>query len=311
MNTSDFRGKTAVIVGASSGIGKAIALTLAKEGMNLALAARREEALQEVASECEVLGGTAVAIKTDVTVFSEVEDLVSKTRSFFGEIDVWVHNAGVMAIGEFTQTPLDSHEQVIKTDLLGPMYGAYAILPYFKEKKKGTIINIVSMGAYVPNPFATAYSAAKFGLRGFSQALRYELSEFGNIHVCEVNPAFIDTPGVVHAANYIGKELHLAPPVYDPFQVAQTVKKLIIKPKRSVMVGGSARAARLFHGLAPSILGKILAKAARAYIASARPKAMGHGNLFSPVYQGTTARGGNMKRPSFLKALYDRKFIHV
>ena len=279
--------------------------------MNLVLAARREEALQEVASECESLGGTAIAIKTDVTNYSDLEELVAKSRAFFGEIDVWIHNAGVMAVGEFTETPLDSHEQVIKTDLLGPMYSAYAILPYFKQQGKGIIINTVSMGAFVPNPFATAYSAAKFGLRGFSESLRAELSLYPGIELCEVNPAFIDTPGIIHAANYLGKELTLAPPVYDPFQVAQAVKSLIEKPRRSKMVGGSGRAARLIYSMAPSLFGKTLAKAAQTYLKKARNHTMGHGNLFSPVYQGMTARGGNMKRPSLLKWFYDRKYASL
>lgn len=309
MKIKDLRGKTAVIVGASSGIGKAIALTLAREGMHLVLAARRETVLQQVASECESLGGTAVAVECDVTIPSDLEDLVDKAKLFYDKIDVWINNAGVMCVGEFTETPLDAHEQVILTDLLGPMYSAYAIVPYFKQRGFGTLINTVSIGSFVPNPFATAYSAAKFGLRGFLESLRAELVEYPGIDVCEVHPAFIDTPGIIHAANYSGKDLTLAPPVYDPFQVAATVKKLILNPKRSVMVGGSARVARFFYALAPSLFTKSLAKAALAYFKVAKPKPLSHGNLFSPVYKGVTARGGNMKRVSVLKKIYDQKFL--
>jgi short-subunit dehydrogenase len=171
----DSQAKTVVITGASSGIGKAIALTLAKEGMNLVLAARREAILQEVASECEALGGTAIAVKTDVTNKSEVENLRETAISFFGIIDVWINNAGTMAIGELNETPLEAHEQVIRTNLIAPLYGIYSILPYFKERKKGIIINTVSIGAYVPTPFAASYSAGKFGLRGLDEAIRSEV----------------------------------------------------------------------------------------------------------------------------------------
>ena len=300
---NDFQGKTVVITGASSGIGKAIALTLAQEGMNLVLAARREAVLQEVASECEAMGGVAIAVKTDVTNKNEVQNLKETAISFFGTIDIWINNAGTMAIGELNETPLEAHEQVIKTNLMAPLYGIYSILPYFKERKKGIIINTVSIGAYVPTPFAASYSAGKFGLRGLDEAVRSEVKEFSEIHLCDVNPAFINTPGNLHAANYTGKEIHMAPPVYDPFQVAHAVKKLIENPKENIMVGGAARIARFVHSLAPHLLGSAIARSARIYFQKAKSAPVTAGGLFSPTPLGVTARGENMKRPSLLKRI--------
>lgn len=311
MKKQSLKGKTAVITGASSGIGKAIALTLAQEGMNVVVAARREEALNEVVQECKRFGGAAHEVVADVTKFDDLEHLKAEALRTFGNIDVWINNAGIMAVGEFDATPISIHEQVIRTDLLGPIYGTYAILPYFKQKGAGTIINTTSVGAYVPNPFATAYSASKYGLRGFNESLQSELANEKNIHLCEVNPAFINTPGNLHAANFTGKKLSLAPPTYDPFQVAATMRDLIKSPRRSVMVGGSSRAARLFHGIAPSLFGKMLSRAGRTYMRVAEPMPKTTGNAFEPVQEGTGVRGQNMKRPSFLRWYYKRKFQHL
>jgi short-subunit dehydrogenase len=299
--------KTVVITGASSGIGKAIALTLAKRGMNLVLAARRDTLLQEVASECESLGASAVGIRTDVTKFEDLVNLMNKAKVFFGEIDIWINNAGVMAVGEFNVTPVESHEQVIKINLLGPLYGSYAVLPYFKERGKGIIINTVSIGAFIPTPFASSYAASKFGVRGLDEALRGELEDYHDIHICDVNPYFTDTPGIFHVANYSGKKLQLAPPVYDPFQVAEVVSKLIDRPKPNVMVGGAARLVRFLHALSPNLLGKALARSARAYFKFARPAPLSSGSLFSPVLEGEGTRAGNTRKPSVWKWMHSKE----
>ena len=304
----EIKGLNIVLIGASSGIGKATALSLAQAGANLVLASRREAILQAVASECESHGGKAIAVKTDVTNFEDIQNLIEKALDFYGSIDVWINNAGVLAAGEFTETPLEVHEKVIEVNLMGPMHGTYGILPYFKEQNKGTIINTVSLGAFIPNPYSAAYCASKFGLRGMNEAIRFELTHFPEIHLCDVNPAFIDTPGINHAANYTGAVLEPVPPLYDPFQVAEAVKSLILNPRDSVMVGGSARAGKIVHALFPKILGKSMAKIAETYFHKGKPAPDTDGNLFSSAYGGSEARGGNMKRPSILKKFFTKKY---
>ncbi len=286
-----FKGKTIVITGASSGLGKAIALTLAEEGANLILSSRRETILQEVASECEAHGGTAVAVKADVTKFKDMQNLVEKALDQFGSIDVWINNAGVLAAGEFTDTPLEVHEQVIKVNLLGPLHGTYAILPYFKQKNIGTIINTVSLGAFVPNPYSVAFSASKFGLRGLNDALRFELDRYPDIHVCDLNPVSIDTPGIKHAANFTGAELSSTPPLIDPFRVAEAVVSLIENPRPRIFVGEGARAEKFVHALFPNILGKSMAKLAESYFSRGKKAPDSSGNLFSSSYVDSETRG--------------------
>lgn len=309
---NDLKGKTIVITGASSGIGKAIALTLAKENVNLILAARREALLQDLASECESLGSRAMAVRADVTLYPHLENLLNQAIDFFGGVDVWINNAGVGAVGKFDEVPLEIHESVIKTDLIAYLYGAYAVLPYFKEMKKGMIINMISLGGFVPDPFAVGYSASKFGLRGFSGALRGELVEYPGIHVCDVCPAFIDTPGFSHAGNFLGKKLKPIPPVFDPFKVALKVKKVIQRPRSNSMVGYSAYAARFLHGIAPDFVVKTFSRLILNYTKRAEPVAITEGNIQKPVFEGTGAHGGMIKKdqPLWKYPMMKKYFLH-
>lgn len=308
---SKLSGKTIVITGASSGIGKAIALTLAKENVNLVLAARREALLQELASECESLGSKAIAVRADVTLYPHMENLVNEAISFFGGVDVWINNAGVGAVGKFDEVPIEIHENVIKTDLIAYLYGAYAVLPYFKEEKKGMIINMISLGGFVPDPFAVGYSASKFGLRGFSGALRGELVEYPGIRVCDVSPAFIDTPGLQHAGNFSGKILKPIAPVFDPFKVARKVKSVIERPRNRVMVGYSAWIARAMHAIAPDLVLRSFSRGVLKYLRRGKPAAITEGNIKSPVYEGTHAHGGmRVDQPLWKYPLMKKYFLH-
>ncbi|HXH31073.1 MAG TPA: SDR family oxidoreductase [Bacteriovoracaceae bacterium] len=292
MNETNLKNVTVVITGPTSGIGKAAALCFAKEGANVVLASRNEPVLQELANECIAFGGNAVALQTDVTDKESVKDLMKNALSYFGKIDVWINNAGVGAVGEFTQTPLEVHEQVIRTNLLGPLYGSYYVLQYFIEQQRGTIINTNSTGAYVGSPFSVGYSASKFGFRGLSEALRYEMKRYPNIHICDIFAAFVDSPGMHHAANYMGKELKPAPPLVDPVTVAQTMVALAKKPKDMVRLGASDMAARFAHTLMPNFMGQIMGRLESSYFKKAKKVPVTDGNLFTPTKKDTHIRGG-------------------
>jgi short-subunit dehydrogenase len=310
MTMESLKGKNIVITGASSGIGKATALSLARLGANLVLGSRRELLLEEVASECRQFGVKAYAFKTDVTLLDSVQNLLEFALSHLGVVDIWINNAGVGAIGEFTQTPMAVHERVIKTNLVGYMYGAYVVIPYFKDQKRGQLINNISLGAFVPNPFAVSYSASKFGLRGFSEALRYELHEFHNIHVCDLFPAFIDTPGFVHGANFVGRQLRPASPVYDPYLVANSIVSICQHPRDRVMVGASGKVAKLIHALTPRLLGNMMARMIETYLKKAENVPITEGNLFKPVWRGAGTHGGWRALKPLKKGLQKLRHSH-
>ncbi|MFS2127170.1 SDR family oxidoreductase [Pseudomonas sp. Pseusp97] len=258
------------------------------------LGARDEAACQEVASQCREAGGEAWVVPTDVTQGESVMQLAEHAVQLTGGIDVWVNNAGVGSVGTFEETPLEVHEQVIQTDLLGYVRGARAVMPHFKQRGSGVLINTLSVGSWVAQPYAAAYSAAKFGLVGFTEALRGELLQWPRIHVCDVYPAVIDTPGFRDGANFTGHELAPPPPRYDPEQVAAAMVDLALNPQPSRTVGGAAhllRLARLFTPGFSRLMGWGTARAIERMPRSANST----GNLFAPP-SGTRQVHGGWKR---------------
>lgn len=292
MAHANLHGALVVLTGASSGIGRAAAQAFARQGARLVLAARDAEALAETADECRALGGEVLVVPTDVTHSDEVEALASAAAEFGqGRIDVWINNAGIGAVGAFDETPIDAHEQVVQTDMLGYLRGAHAVLPYFKQQQRGVLINTLSVGSWVAQPFAAAYSASKFGLRGLSQALRGELGPWPGVHICDVYPGIVDTPGFRDGGNYAGRSLQPPPPLIDPRQVANAMVSLALHPRHTTSVGATATLLRLANFLTPGfdrlnglITGFALGRAQRVPTSS--------GNLFNPPLGQRRIDGG-------------------
>lgn len=191
-----FYGETVVITGASSGVGKATAEAFAEQGADLVLAARGEDALKDTAELCRKLGATVIAVPTDTSVAEDVQNLVKQALEFSGKIDYWVNNAGVLAFGKFEDIPVDVTDQIVKTNLLGYMHAAHAVLPVFKKQKKGVLLNNISIGGWMPAPYGTAYTASKFGVRGMVETLQGEVSDFPDIHICALYPGFQKSSGI-------------------------------------------------------------------------------------------------------------------
>lgn len=284
--------KTIVITGASSGAGKAIALEFAVNGHKLVLASRNLVALQETAAECETLGASVKCVVTDVSEPTAIINLAAEADEFGGKIDVWVNNAGVLAVGTFSDTPIEVIEQVIGTNLMGYIYGAHAVLPYFKNQQHGILINNISIGGFLPVPYGVGYSASKFGIRGYSAALKAELIDYPDIHVCDAYPAFLDSPGIQHAANYTGKAIRPAPPVYDPRRLAMAIVKLAEKPRAEVMVGSVSHILRYSHGIFPRITTSIAKLVISGYLKQAKTSSKTNGNIFNPLAFGNAVYGG-------------------
>ncbi|WP_017720518.1 SDR family NAD(P)-dependent oxidoreductase [Kamptonema formosum] len=144
------------LTGASSGIGRA-ALELAKQGATLLLAARRAGVLEEVAAECERLGGRARAVPTDVTSEEAVQELAQRAVNTFGRLDVWINNAAVTLFARFEDAPSQVYRRVIETNLFGYIHGARAALPYFREQGSGILINVDSVVGAAGQPGASHF----------------------------------------------------------------------------------------------------------------------------------------------------------
>lgn len=288
----DFKGLNVVITGASSGAGRCTAHAFARRGARLVLAARAAEPLEQAASECRKLGGEAVAIETDVTDAGAVRKLAEEAARRLGGIDVWVNNAGVGAVGRFHEIPIEVHRRTIETNLMGYLHGAHAALPFMLRQGRGVIINNVSIGGFVPTPYSASYGASKFGARAFSNALRQELKDWPDIHVCAVYPFFMDTPGVQHGANYTGRKLQPAPPVFAPEKTAEAIVRLVHRPKREVIVGAITKLAAVGYGAAPSLVEWGLARSMEAYFAQAERRPRTDGNIYRPMPEKAAVHGG-------------------
>ncbi len=286
------RGIVVVITGASSGIGHATALAFASRGARLVLAARDQETLSPVAMSCMAAGAHgALGVPTDVTDADAMDRLVQAALLAHGHIDVWVNGVGVGAIGRFDETPMASHRRVVEANLIGHMNGAYVALRHFRERGRGTLINMISVGGWIPAPYAAAYTASKFGLRGLSEALRAEVSNLPHVHVCDVAPTFVDSPGLSHGANYTGSNIQPRILLVDPRRVASAVVSLVDRPRAVTWLGAGAGPGRLAHALAPTWVGTAMERVTRWALHRAKPAAHSDGNLFAPS-RGTAIDGG-------------------
>lgn len=292
----EMAGLAIVITGASSGIGRAAARAFAQRGARVALAARRVDLLEEVARECRDLGGEAIAVPTDVTDAEDVAELADEAQRAFGHIDVWINNAGTGVFGPYQDADLALHRRTIEVNLLGSMHGAYVALPIFLHQGHGILINNISLGGWAPTPYAAAYTASKFALRGFSASLRQELGDCPDIHVCGVFPAIIDTPGLDHGANVSGKQINPGPLIYAPEDVAETFVSLVRQPRDEVAVGWPARAAQIAYALAPGPTEHLMGAAMRRSLKRASPAPRTQGALLKPVATGRDVSGGWRER---------------
>lgn len=285
---------TVVLTGASSGIGLATALAFAQEGVNIVLAARDESALNAVALECERLGGRTLVVPTDVTDADAMQHLAQAAIDRFEHIDVWINNVGTGAVGRFETVPIESHRRVIEANLLGHLHGAHAVLPHFRERRSGILINMISIGAWAASPYAASYAASKFGLRGFSESLRAEVSNVPGIHICDVYPSFVDSPGMAHGANYTGRRIRPVPPMLDPREVAAQIVQLTKEPKSSLVIGSATWPARIAHAVAPDLTGRIMRTLTDKALERAQPEPISDGNLFESS-KGHAIDGGFRK----------------
>ena len=286
-----------VITGASSGIGRAAALEFAQHGTTVVLAARREQALNELADECERLGARALSIPTDVSQEDAVRELARRAVETFGRIDIWVNNAAVTLFARFEEAPSHALRRVIDVNLLGYIHGARAVIPYLREQNAGVLINVASQVAVMGEPFASFYVLTKFAIRGLGECLRQELRDT-RIDVCTLMPAAIDTPLYQQGANYMGKAAKPLKPIYDARMVARDIVRLSEHPKREMYSGMSGRLASALHSIAPGTLEGLAARKIEKEHFQDKPAPPNEGNLFAPMPQYASISGGWQARES-------------
>jgi 3-oxoacyl-[acyl-carrier protein] reductase len=186
------QGKNALITGAGKGIGRALAIALAQEGVNVGLVARTAADLERVADELKAFNVKTVVATADVADITAVNAAVAKVKADLGYIDILINNAGISSFGSFMELEPERWEQIVKVNLFGPYYVTRAVLPDMIERKTGDIVNISSTAGKSGNAVTSAYSASKFALIGMSESLMQEVRK-QNIRVTTLTPSTIAT----------------------------------------------------------------------------------------------------------------------
>ncbi|WP_241834913.1 SDR family oxidoreductase [Pseudofrankia asymbiotica] len=261
MRTRPLHDQVVVVVGASSGIGRACALAFARGGARVVCAARGTEALDDLVAEITMRSGPgrAIAVTTDVADPDSVRALAAVAEGRFGRIDTWV-NAAAVSVWARTEDITDAEfDRVLRINLLGQIHGARAALPALRRAGGGVLVGVSSVEGIRAMPLHSAYAASKWGLRGFYDSLRVELAQEGApIAVTTVLPPSIDTPFFAHARSRIGGRPKPPPPVYAPEIVADAILRVAVRPSREVLVTGSAVAASIAARVSPALTDALL-----------------------------------------------------
>ncbi|MDF2447253.1 MAG: family NAD(P)-dependent oxidoreductase [Moraxellaceae bacterium] len=288
-------GRTYVITGASSGIGRGVALALGGQRANVVLAARGEVALESAAQQIAAAGGTPLVVVTDVSRPEEVQRLAAAAVARFGRIDVWINNAGVGALGPFEKIPVADHARVVDVNLKGVLFGSHAALTQFLRQGHGTLVNIGSVEGELPLAWHASYAATKAGVMALGRALNEELRRAGQRHiaVATVLPSATDTPFFRHAANYSGHPLGMI--LLDPPEkVVNVVLHTALHPREEVPVGWKGRAVYHGHRLLPDVAEWSAALIyERALLEGAPPAPDTRGNLYAPSPGAGAVRGAS------------------
>jgi len=267
----EIRGAVAVVTGAASGIGRALAVDLAKRGAQLALIDVNAAGLEETRAQ---LGGAVVrTYLVDVSKAPAVEALANDVQRDFGRASLLVNNAGVALMGKLAELSLDDFAWLIGINFWGVVHGCKFFLPLLAREPDAHIVNVSSIFGLIGPPGQTAYSSSKFAVRGFSESLREELRETTAIKVTSVHPAGIATPiahkaraaeGVTAAARQEAEEHFKKVATIPPEEAARVIINGILGNKNRVLIGSDAyrvdRIQRLFPARASAMFAAWLAR---------------------------------------------------
>jgi short-subunit dehydrogenase len=258
----DLHGKVVIVTGASSGIGRALAIEAARRGARVVIAARRIDLLQNTAGEIAKIGSEVLVVQTDVSKAADCENLISKTIGTFGTIDVLINNAGISMRALFNQTDTAVLEKVINVNFWGTVHCTRYALPWLLQSK-GTLVGISSVGGFKGLPGRTGYSASKFAMQGFLEALRIEHRN-DNLDVLIVSPGFTSTEIRVKALNKDGSPQGFSPRnekrMMMPDQVARRTIDAIQNKRRLLILTLEGKFIIAMQRFFPTFLDRIVFK---------------------------------------------------
>jgi NAD(P)-dependent dehydrogenase (short-subunit alcohol dehydrogenase family) len=269
-----------VVTGASAGLGRATALACARRGWRVALIARGRERLASAAAEVRAAGGEALELPADVADPSAISEAADRVREAWGRIDIWINNAMASVFSPVTEMTPEEFRRVTEVTYLGQVHGTLAALRHMQRRNQGTIVQIGSALSYRSIPLQSAYCAAKFAVRGFTDSLRSELIHNGSgIRLTMVQLPAVNTPQFDWARSRLPRRLQPVPPIYAPEGVAEAVVKAALEAPRELWVGRPAIEAIVGTIVAPAWLDRMIASQAWDGQMTPEPAAPREGNL--------------------------------
>jgi len=270
-----------VVTGASAGVGRAVAVAFGREGWRVALIARGRERLESAAREIEQGGGRALVIAADVADAGAMQAAAAKVVSTWGHIDIWINNAMASVFGPAAALSPDEIRRVTEVTYLGQVHGTLAALRHMRERNRGTIVQIGSALSYRSIPLQSAYCAAKFAVRGFTDSLRSELLHEGSrVRLTMVQLPAVDTPQFDWARSHLPRRLQPVPPIHEPEPVAEAIMRAALEAPREMWIGSPTIQAILGTMVAPGFLDRMMARRAWDGQMTEEPAMPRAGNLF-------------------------------
>ena len=246
--------RLAVITGGSSGIGRSAARVFVERGWRVALIARGRVALDDARADLVARGGTVEVFEADVADCTALREAAAQVVAAMGPFDVWVNNAGVSVFAKFTDMTEAEFRRVNDVTYMGCVNGTRVALEHMRPYDAGTIVNVCSAIGFRGVPVQSAYSGAKWAMRGFAEAVRAELiNERSRIHIGMVYPPAVNTPFYAHAVSRTDGLPRPPPPIYQPEIVADAIYLSATTRRRDILVGGQSVQIALLNGLAPRL----------------------------------------------------------
>ncbi|HVL23643.1 MAG TPA: SDR family oxidoreductase [Thermomicrobiales bacterium] len=284
------RDQVVVILGASSGIGRATARQCAARGATVVVAARSEPGLVSLVAEIEAAGGRASHVVCDVTDFDQVVNVAGVAVARYGRIDTWVNAAAVGVYATFEDTSLAEFRRVMDVNLMGYVHGAKAALPHLRREGRGALIFISSIESTVAMPLQGAYATSKHAIQGMVETLRRELrAERVPVSVTSIKPAVINTPFFDNALSKVGYAPTAPPPAYHPAVVAACVCHAAEHPVRDLYPGGAGRVMTVLQLFAPRFLDAAIGRVGIPLQRTDEPD--GRGALYEPRVEDDRVEG--------------------
>ncbi len=284
---------TALVTGASSGIGRATVHTLAARGARLVLVARGRGPLEETAEEAREAGAAEVLVcPVDVTDAEGLQQVIDTAVARFGRLDVVVHSAATMAYGRIEDVPREVFEAVVATSLHGTANVARSALPVFRRQGAGHLVVVSSLLASVTAPLMGIYAAAKWGQLGLVRTLQQETRDAPGVHVSAVAPGGVNTPIYSQGATWAGSTGRPPQPVYSADRVARAVVARLERPRRLVQSGFANSTVIVGFRLLPAVYDALVGPLFRTLALAGDDAPPTEGNVFASRPEGNRKEGG-------------------